>query len=354
MKKIGILTFHYTDNYGAVIQAWALRKVMNRLPDCEAELINYVPRDYKIRPYGTGDAYWKQMCQKREKYQDFLHAHCGIHTPMLYSLENTDYDYYCVGSDQVWNVALRENADMQYFLPHIPEEKIRFAYAASVGRDISEGEMDVFRKYLPNFDFISLREVRPLETVRDCSGKDPVCVLDPSLLIEKESYEELTADQKQEEEPFIFFFWYPCGEAPHASIATVNRMAGMLGCKVIHTVLDVPDSVFVAGSKNVFYCGVEEFLWYMKHAKAVVTNSFHGAALSLQFEKLFYLVGPNVYNVRLQEFVKKFQLEQVVLRGYVSEGDLRSDRDYEKVRKILENERASSMDYLRKVLAVDE
>ena len=115
MKKVGILTFHYVDNYGAVLQAYALRKKINELPECRAEIINYVPSGFEYELYGNGEKYRAMLQKKRQSFEAFLSKYCGVNTPIISSVEDSGYDYYCVGSDQVWNSGYC-NMDKAFFL----------------------------------------------------------------------------------------------------------------------------------------------------------------------------------------------------------------------------------------------
>ena len=78
MKKIGIATFHYADNYGAVLQAYALRRTINCIEGCQAELINYVPSGYMIHPYEASVTGISNMKKKRVLYEKFLQEYCNI------------------------------------------------------------------------------------------------------------------------------------------------------------------------------------------------------------------------------------------------------------------------------------
>ena len=99
MKKVGILTFHYSDNYGAVLQAYALRRIINQLPYCQAQIINYVPLGTKYTLYENTEEGRELLIEKRKLFEEFLRENCGIDTPVIHEISGNDYDYYCAGSD---------------------------------------------------------------------------------------------------------------------------------------------------------------------------------------------------------------------------------------------------------------
>ena len=106
MKKVGILTFHFSDNYGAVLQCFALRKVINKMVDCEAEIINYNPGK---KPGWYTETDIQEMFQKKLKaFADFNREINEIHGDEFDTISEelaNDKDIFIVGSDQVWNVS---------------------------------------------------------------------------------------------------------------------------------------------------------------------------------------------------------------------------------------------------------
>ena len=180
-KTVGILNFHYANNYGAVIQAWALYTIFNNLEGLKAVIINYVPKNYKFR---IDENDYEAFRMQRDKIERFLKDELGIVSPMIHKVEGNEYDYYCVGSDQVWNVDLPEvAADLEYFFPHLADDSFRFSYAASIGTEPNRINKEIFKKYLSLFNYVSLREKQYEGIISNTIGKNCVCVLDPTLLV---------------------------------------------------------------------------------------------------------------------------------------------------------------------------
>ncbi len=355
MKRIGILTFHYADNYGAVLQAYALQKTLNTFEGYEAEIINYVPVGYKLKPHEKGKNALIRFWERRRKIEKFLREQCKITTVMLSSVQGNAYDYYCVGSDQVWNTQLPENVEYEYFLPHLTDEAVRFSYAASVGIEMSKVQEEVFYKYIPKFSYISLREKEYIDSF--ASFTDTKChhVLDPTMLLEKEDYEQLI-DRKKEEDlpykkPYVLFFWYHIEDDLFRCVEFVNALARKYGLEVVHSVADAPPYMFCENGGYMMYSGIEEFLSLVKHADFVVTNSYHGSIFAMQFERPFYMFISTNRRSRLDNLVEMFGIEDRVVKGYMSPAQMNMDIDFDKIKKIMREKKKTSMQYISEAIA---
>lgn len=353
-KRVGILTFHYVDNYGAVLQAWALMRVINSLPGCSAQIINYVPKEYKIYPYAQTPLAISRMIEKRKKFESFLYKHCGIHAPMIHAVAGNDYDFYCVGSDQVWNLNFRENQDIEYLFPNLDDKAVRFSYAASIGKNSLEQKKKLLYKYLPKFKEISLREQSFIGYIENYYRYEISRVLDPTLLLTAKDYDSLlVSTERKISDKYIFFFVYPIGDEVIKYVSFVNMLARKYHLRIVHTCIEISKYMFSDNAECVMYAGIEEFLSYIKYAEIVVTTSYHGFLFSIIFQKLFYLFIREDGKERLLDIVEILGLRDRVIDDYVSADEL-SDCiiDYEKVNKVLEMEKAQSMLYLKNVLDI--
>lgn len=352
-KQIGILTFHYADNYGAVLQAYALRKVINSFKDCHAEIINYVPKGYHYYVSSDAAIAYRQR-EKREKFSKFLSGHCGLHTPMLHSVTGNEYDVYLVGSDQVWNTELIEvSSDYEYFLPHVNEEAKRIAYSASIGMDFEKIDRSLFQKYLSKFQSISVREKSYVEIISELSEKSCEYTLDPTMLLSGKDYAHLLIEPNIEEKPYILYFWYDMGDKGYGSVETVNILARKYGLSIKHTFLPYGHNASQLLANNVgciMYSGIEEFLWYIKNAQIVVTNSFHGTVFSILFGRPVYIFYPELRKCRQQNLVEMLEIRDRVVQKYMNPDELTMEMDYKAIFQMLEKERKKSLSYLNDAL----
>lgn len=363
MKKIGILTFHYADNYGAVLQAYALRKVIDALPGCEAEIINYVPEGYEyfFNP-DTEDP--EKYISKRKKFERFLTEECGIRSAMIHSLNECGYDYYCVGSDQVWNMDLPEAKGLAYFLPNFNDGTVRFSYAASIGMDAGRIDRSIFQKYVSKFYCVGLREQSYLETVSGIIHKECVHNIDPTLLLTKEDYEKLIDSYGEEEDfptnqpPYILYFLYNGADGRNTgfrSIEIVNALSRKYGLTVLHTFPSEQNPVRQMLCRDggcIYEKGIEEFLWYVKHADFVVTDSFHVSIFSILFERSFYMFLCEGKESRQEDLASMLGLSSRIIREYRKPEMLNGQIEYASSRSILEKERKMSINYLKETLSV--
>lgn len=351
MKRVGILTFHYATNHGAVLQAYALYKTINSFPGCHADIINYVPDGYSYNIL-SNDCMTDDQRRKREKFNQFLFENCGICTPMVHSVTGNQYDLYLVGSDQVWNTELPEAANYEFFLPNLDSEAKRAAYSASIGMDIDSIDKELFRQYLPRFQKISVREKSYKRIISELSGKECEYTLDPAMLLKQRDYETLLEKTVGIERNYLLYFWYGNEESGLKSIETVNTLVRKYNLLVKHTFAkgSVIRKMLVNDGGYVFNAGIGEFLQYIKNARIVVTNSFHGAVFALLFEKPLYIFYSEKRKCRQENLVELFHLQNRVIQRYVCPDQLNIEMDYAYVLSILEKERERSLAFLRNII----
>lgn len=102
-----------------------------------------------------------------------------------------EIDFFVVGSNQVWNLYF--GGYLYEFLTFAAKDKC-FSFAASIGKNqIPENQKSYFKKYLSEMNFISVRENKVAETVKELIGRDVDDVLDPTLLLPKEQWIEIVS-----------------------------------------------------------------------------------------------------------------------------------------------------------------
>lgn len=289
MKTVGILTFHYADNYGAVLQSWALRTVLNRFKNVEAEIINYVPENYLVQPYHQSSIEISKMKKKRILYENFLAKECNVSLPMIHKVTGKGYDCCCVGSDQVWNMNLRENVNKEYLFPNLGEVK-RFSYAASMGGEIKDEDKKYFQEMLSAFSNVSVREEQSEKELRKLGIDNVETSIDPTLLLEAGEYDKLVTEPKDPPKDYLFFFSYPIGGDLRKYAPFANHLAWKYGLSIKHSIAQCPPMLFANDQGTMIYEGIGEFLWYMKNASIVVTTSYHGAIFGYLFNRPTFIV----------------------------------------------------------------
>ena len=363
MEKVGIMTFHFSDNYGAVLQCYALRTVINRMKNHYAEVINFNP-GRKVAWYTNKDIQ-KKFDEKLRKYAEFNQYANGIQGEEFFDineLKQEDFDCFVVGSDQIWNPSF-SFFSTAYLLDFVKGKQKKISYAASVGLAVDSPRMnkDVFAKYIPQFDFLSVREKTHQAFIESFTDKKVQTVLDPTLLLTCSDYDtlieetELQRNDKQEDE-YIFFYYLKHDATIPLACSFVNMLSRKYNLKIVHFCIDMPEQVFKNENKSFFFDGPKEFVWYVKHAKIVVTNSFHGTVFSILYHKPFYTYIVKSMASRVLDLLDSLGLENRLIRGYKPLNEVTFDIDFNSVDILLENKRKKSIAFLQEALGdvIDE
>lgn len=340
-KTVAIITIDDYINYGNRLQNYALTKLLQNEGFKVYNGIEVLTKeDWVIRTNGAikkvikrcipfnvvrGRLYFPQdkseLEKEREKrFLDFIHSYTTILDPVICvnhscvnkTLERYGIDYYITGSDQVWNPYYE--AKEYEFLTFAPKEK-RLSFAASMGTDnIPEGARWYFKKNLSNMKYISVREERAAEVVKELIGRDADVTLDPTLLLDKTDW-ELIAKKPELDIEDKYICTYFLGEVPEAvkAFAKGNGMA-------IYA-LNSQDS------PELFILDPAEFLYMIQNASYVLTDSFHAVAFSIKFNKEFYVFdrkqdGVSSMFSRIETITKRFGLEnRIQNRDRINEQD---------------------------------
>lgn len=352
MKTIGILTFHYANNYGAVLQTFALRKIINSFPECNAEIINYVSKGYAYSLDEKTDTVRQLLIRKRDLFEKFVEEQCGLNSPMISEVVGNRYNYYCVGSDQVWNLRTRAT-HIEYLFPHLDKNAIRISYAASIGMSVKKAYYykDLFQKYVSEFKAISVREQEHVDFMRTTCQKECKCVLDPTLLLDAEDYVPIMSKELRDY-PFILFFWLNHDSDLMKGVEFVNNLSRKYQLPIVHTVMNARPYMFNKDDGCMFYEGVENFLWYVKHASFVVTNSYHATLFSMQFKTPFYVFTVESMQSRIHSLIEKFAIGNRVVNNYMNVSELNASIDFRDIKDKIKAERKHSIDFLKEALDI--
>ena len=197
------------------------------------------------------------------------------------------YDAVITGSDQLWSPAgLPTN---YYNLQFVPDEIRKISFASSFGvKHIPWYQTKRTAKYLKRIEFISMRESRGSEIVKELTGRDVPTILDPVFMFDKDGWEKLIPVENEITEPYIFAYFL--GSNPEHRDA-VKKAASELGCKIValrHLDQYVPnDESF--GDIVLYDVAPDRFLNLLRGASYVCTDSFHGSCFSIIHEKQFVI-----------------------------------------------------------------
>lgn len=359
--KTGILTFHDCINYGALLQAYALWKTAGSLTGA-AEVIDYknprittrlqIERDMKDRsPKGLVKRVLTVPYRRKKNalFEDFAKKQ-GMLSARAYDRQTIgscdgEYDSILFGSDQIWNLTLT-GVDENYFGAFAKKSR-KIAYAASVGGFDLGKNLERTGGMLKEFSALSTRENRDRALIEEKCGLKVSQVLDPTFLLKKEQWLSLEERIETPQKYILLYLISPVKE-DFAYAKALGRRTGLPVLYINYTYR--PE----AGMKNLRAVAPGQFLYLLNHAQYVVTNSFHGTALSINLEKDFYCQMParkEKSNVRAGEILSRCGLEKRIVR----DGDVivpEAVEDWGYVRAQLDKARRASLAYLREALEI--
>lgn len=359
--RIGIITFHRAINYGALLQAYALQKVLKN-KGFRCDIIDYrnyiIENQYKektfadchsLKDIGKFILNSKFDSNSIRKFRQFLSTHVSLSDP-YYSIGElqkiaSGYDKLICGSDQVWNYTLT-NFDKAYFLDFADNKLQKYSYAASFGfNNIPADYLEEYRTLLLKFNNISIRERRGAEILKTQIGINAEVVLDPTMLLSKQDWENITEDYKNKKEYILLYvFWI----TPIIK-NFVKKLANLTGCSIVFISNSLIKKINATYERSV---GPTEFLGLFKNARYIVTNSFHGMVFAINFNKDFFLeMMPESLglNSRLYNVLDVFNLRaRQIISG--ENNFIKDSIDYNQVNKNLLIERKKSLEYLNKII----
>ena len=326
--KVGILTFHRAHNYGAFLQAFALKSYIESLGN-EVVFIDYEDKNHhslyrlfgpineknkKRNLFSIIKSLIKQIIlfipryRRYIRFQKEIESKLGIKGSPIFNPEklSDDCDIYVYGSDQIWRKDNYVGGFVKVFWGEYPITKAKkIAYAASMGKLVSKDEdKEWIKLHLKNFSQISVREEHLKTFIQQLNNKIEVeTVCDPTLLLDKKVWIEKFNLKKTKGDRFLFFYHLLKSEKAKIFIDNIQKEKE---CKVIEITGEVIPIFLKQNLKQDI--GPKEFLEYLYNADIVISTSFHGVVFSLIFEKEFYAMGMDSNNTRVLSLLEKVGL----------------------------------------------
>ena len=363
--KIKTITCHDVYNSGASLQAYALMKYLANNGH-DVEIIDYKP-EYLSNHYKLGiitnPKYEKNLILKmiylslkfpervlalrnKKKYDEFRNNYLKITDKRYKSNDELkdnppEADIYICGSDQIWNSKVKNGKDPAFYLDFVPDGKIRAAYAASFATEYIEDEVkEITKERISKLNYIGVREISALDILDDLDIKNAVQVLDPVFLLDKSHWENLTYEVNKKEK-YILVYDFD-GNDLIKEVATKIALKNSLK---IYTVFksDYSDKVI----KNI---GPIDFISYIKGAEFIISNSFHGTAFSIIFEKEFIVVNrTEAINTRMRDVLEILGINERLIDKNYDLNLIDSKINYSEVNRNLNKKINSSKSYLKNV-----
>lgn len=323
--NVAIVTQPLLNNYGGLLQNFAMQKVLKKLHFCPVTIDFHPPRValWKYARSWLKTLFFRLMLEKRPfakikpvkrrslTNETFVkHYLCLTKSTKKYSkCDAKKYDVVVVGSDQVWRPKYNDKIENMYLAFVKKQSTKRVAYAASFGVDnweYSSKQTKECSMLAKKFDAISVREESGVKLCKDYLGVEATWVLDPTLLLTKEDYLPICADVPVCNEKYLAVYVLDENELVLSTYEKEAKKRGLVVKK------------FYADSKSTLT--VSEWLAMFRDATYVVTDSFHGTIFSIIFEKEFKCVYNkergaarfesllNLYNSGKLEEMRKFSI----------------------------------------------
>ena len=379
-KKIGIITLVDYNNYGNRLQNYATHRILSSM-GYEVETIDYNIQQNKVlisKIRRVSKLPLKQIIrqlskkinrtvnneedkrriniqrQKESNFKEFSSKHiCEFKFIIKNNADleylNKRYDYFVVGSDQVWNPYFfngSTNTELN-FLSFASKHK-RIAFSASFGIDyIPENYSSKFTKWLSGMEHISVREDSGRDIVEKLSGRESKVLVDPTLVLTKKEWLEISKpidiDSRND-----YIVTYLIGDEAEYFRNIVKKYASKNGLKVIN-LFDYSDDRYTIDPS--------EFISYINNAEMVFTNSFHGTIFSIIFEKPFIVfnrIGSSAsMNTRIDTLLSKFNYKER-LRDDLENTEGIYNMDFSHTYQIIQCEREKVYKYLKDSLQAED
>lgn len=371
--KIGIITIHKSPSYGACLQSFALWKyISSEGVDCEIidlhrpTHIDFKKSDrflpmrqehltfkvkvltelFKLKDRLLAKVHLSPLEKKYNQFNEeikYSKVYKGVDE--LYA-NPPSYDLYVTGSDQVWNPQQAYCIE-PYFLTFVNNGGKKISYAASIGlKDLLSEEKEKFAQWLESYDAIGVREKSAQELLTSFMNKPTTLVLDPTFLLDKESWLKESVLPAVDDSYILLFSLF----TPSNILNFAKRIAEESDKRLI--ILAPNRREIGNGGILVNDAGPREFLGYFYQADMVITDSFHGTVFSMIMEagNFFSYIAPNNRRgSRIVDLLSLFQLEDHLLSPELKETaiELQSHQiDVSILKERIKEERAKSISFL--------
>ena len=353
---IAIATFvDTTNNYGQVMQAYALQKYLSQTyPKVDISFIDVhkilIPKSRRVwrafKKYGilgfvrkfvakiqarctphtpTPDEVYNKSCDDLRGLdtfrQSFMRAPSRTFNN-LYFHNIPKADIFIAGSDQIWNswgIVTKENFCVSYLYHYLfgfvdKRKRVfrnakKIAYAPSIGSTSIPKELQgFFAQYLRSFDALSVREECNVDSLKEL-GLESICVPDPTMLLSREDYLSIAKPLARESEVFVYMLG-------HSTMIDKDALLDFVASthKILYANANLNAQYACAYDDNTeFYPTPQEWIGAIADSKALITNSFHGCVFAIIMNTPFFALklggGAGAMNTRFESLLEIFGLQ---------------------------------------------
>lgn len=363
--KTTILTTQNVRNYGDLLQAYATQQLLEEV-GCRADFFDYY----------IGNARTPWQCFRRIRYvksplrwawrvltlypsylwltavcRRFVRQRLHVQPQAVGSYADfkqlpLDSDIYLCGSAQLWNTMLNRGLLPEIFLAFVPDGKVMASFATSLGvGQLTEWEQPRFKRLLERFDLLSLREESGAEAIRRLGYPEAIQLNDPTLQLPATFWRSLC--RRPYPKPYVLI--YQIFDNPQMDAYAVEY-ARRRGLPLLRICRSLPH--LFRGGRPVWIPRVEQFLSYIAYAELVITDSFHGTAFSINFNRPFLSVYPYFFE-RIASLLRQTGLEHRHLSRYDDFSFLEKENiDFSAANQALEANRHECRRFLQRMLTL--
>lgn len=307
VKKIGIVTLSGSFNYGNRLQNYATTRIFEKMGyRAETLKLEQSSRTDRLKArlgnvlFAQTDPAESMTEERRKRFASFDERIPVRAVPRIAPDLADDYEYFAVGSDQVWNPSYMRNPDL--FFLRFARRNQRIALAPSIGVDgIPPRRAKEYVRGIGGFDNISVREDSGAKLIRDLTGRDAAVLVDPTLTLSAREWLDVSNDDMTPDHPYVFA--YLLGDCSQDQGRFLATMAEKHGADIVRVSDRDRDGELALGPG--------EFISIVATARHVITDSFHGSVFALLFKRpltIFRREGGADMFSRLDTLSNKFNL----------------------------------------------
>lgn len=326
-------------------------------------ILNFLPFETKQKKMFRTERKLRElniMQNPKRQFDAFRKQKLEISEIIYHSIEELNVnppeaDVYITGSDQVWHDSYKEPNTSGWFLQFGKSTVKRLSYAASIGRELSNADLAIFRKFMLKFNAVSVREQSACDVCINNGIKAQVCV-DPTMLLRADDYTSL-ATKNVFDKPFAFIYYLNVKSADEISWLSIKEYLKESN----FALKSVTASGYCQGRELIenntpLLATIPEWLGYMNDASCVFTTSFHGTVFAILMHRPFLTIKLNGQysrsNARMEHLLFELGLTERFLNTSVPvKQQMNNPIDWQSVDKKIDVLRQNSAIFLRNNLA---
>lgn len=366
--KAGIITIYDLLNYGNRLQNYAVTKIFE---DLGYEVDTLLIDEYRIKDlikiilFRERNIHWnvrqeseefflKQDELSRKKYlnfKEFTYKYMSIKkvsgSKLGLKYLNHEYDIFIAGGDQIWNPLIGHAIDWEFLTFADNKKKISIAPSFGIG-ELPDVEKKAIKRYLKDFEHISVREKTGQDIIRDLLSKESTLLVDPTLLITKEDWLKIASTPSNVDLNRPYILLYFLGTVSDRIQERIDRIAAETGYQVLN--------LFDKSNPDLFSASPSDFVSLIAQAKIVLTDSFHASVFSLIFERPFLVFNRagkhSNMSSRIENFIDMFKLQRKYVQDEAAVDYVTDiwEHDYSESLAVLNIEKERALSFIMKAI----